>query len=241
MIIIYDFDGTLTPYSFPQYEIIKKCGYNEEKLMKRIKEKISKGKSEETYKIYYKCYRDILLENKIIMSKENICLGANRIQLNNGVTDYFRRFQSLKTGVKHYIVTLGIKDYIEKTPISEFVDGIYGTTFKQENGIYKNIDILLTDEKKVEIIQKIQSENDGTNKVIYFGDGLTDRYAFEYIHSIGGKNVFIALNEKSKDNYQELNSNGIIDECFDADFGIDSKISNYVQRQISIENGISEQ
>lgn len=29
MIIIYDFDGTLTPYSLPQYEIIKKCGYDD--------------------------------------------------------------------------------------------------------------------------------------------------------------------------------------------------------------------
>lgn len=35
MIIIYDFDGTLTPYSLPQYEILKKCGYNDETLMKR--------------------------------------------------------------------------------------------------------------------------------------------------------------------------------------------------------------
>jgi len=48
-------------------------------------------------------------------------------------------------------------------------------------------------------IQKIQGENNGTNKVIYFGDGLTDRYAFEYVHSIGGKNVFIISNNKSVD------------------------------------------
>ena len=47
-----------------------------------------------------------------------------------------------------------------------------------------------------------------------------------------GKNVFIAVNEKSMDNYQKLNVNGIIDECFNADFGIDSKISKYVQKQI---------
>ena len=42
MVIIYDFDGTLTPYSLPQYEIIKKCGYNEEMLMNRIEEKLTK-------------------------------------------------------------------------------------------------------------------------------------------------------------------------------------------------------
>ena len=166
------------------------------------------------------------------MTRGNACLGANKVELNKGVADYFKKFQSSKTEVKHYIITSGIKDYIDETPIREFVNDVYGVTFKQENGIYGDVDVLLTDEKKVEIIQKIQGENNETSKVIYFGDGLTDKYAFEYVHSIGGKNVFIAVNEKSMDNYQKLNVNGIIDECFNADFGIDSKISKYVQKQI---------
>ena len=29
--VVYDFDGTLTPYSLPQYEILKKCGYDDKK------------------------------------------------------------------------------------------------------------------------------------------------------------------------------------------------------------------
>ena len=232
MIIIYDFDGTLTPYSLPQYEILKKCGYDNERLMERIKKEIENKNATGLYEAYYKCYRDILSENKIAMTRENACLGANKVELNKGVADYFRKFQSSKTGVKHYIITSGIKDYIDETIIREFVNEVYGVTFKQENGTYGDVDVLLTDEKKVEIIQKIQGENNETNKVIYFGDGLTDKYAFEYVHSIGGKNVFIAVNEKSMDNYQKLNVNGIIDECFNADFGIDSKISKYVQKQI---------
>ena len=44
MIVIYDFDGTLTPYSLPQYEIIKKCGYNEEKLINRVAEELTNSK-----------------------------------------------------------------------------------------------------------------------------------------------------------------------------------------------------
>lgn len=127
---------------------------------------------------------------------------------------------------------------MDETSIREYVNDVYGVTFKQKNGIYGNVDILMTDKKKVETIQKVQSENNETNKVIYFRDGLTDRYAFEYVHNIGGKNVFITLNKKSMANYKELNVYGIIGECFDADFGIDSKISKYIQRQISLENKI---
>ena len=232
MIIIYDFDGTLTPYSLPQYEILRQTGYTDEILMKRINKEIENGNAVGIYDSYYKCYRDILRENGIIMSRNNICLGAKSVKFNNGVIEYFKKFQSSKTGIKHYIVTSGIKDYIEETAISKLVDGIYGVTFKKENEMLRDVDFLLTDEKKVEVIRKIQNENNGTQEIVYFGDGLTDKFAFEYVHSIGGKNIFILSNEKSKENYKKLNINQIIDECFDSDFSIDSKISKYIESKI---------
>ena len=177
MVIIYDFDGTLTPYSLPQYEIIKKCGYNEEMLMNRIEEKLTNSKS--LYEAYYKCYIEILLENNILLTKANVCLGADKVEFNNGVIEYFKNFQSQTTGVKHYIVTSGIKDYVDKTVIRKLVDGVYGVTFNEENGIYKDIDMLLTDKKKVDFIKQVQKDNQETNNIIYFGDGLTDGFAID--------------------------------------------------------------
>lgn len=233
MVIIYDFDGTLTPYSLPQYEIIKKCGYNEEKLMNRIAEKLTN--SEGLYEAYYKCYIEILLENNILLTKENVCLGADKVEFNNGVIEYFKNFQSQITGVKHYIVTSGIKDYVDKTVIRKFVDGVYGVTFNEENGIYKDIDILLTDKKKVDVIKQVQKDNKETNNIIYFGDGLTDSLAFEYVHSIGDKNVFIATKNESMETYKKLNVKGIIDKCFEPDFSMDSELSKYIQTQIEEE------
>ena len=233
MVIIYDFDGTLTPYSLPQYEIIKKCGYNEEKLMNRIAEKLTN--SEGLYEAYYKCYIEILLENNILLTKENVCLGADKVEFNNGVIEYFKNFQSQITGVKHYIVTSGIKDYVDKTVIRKFVDGVYGVTFNEENGIYKDIDILLTDKKKVDVIKQVQKDNKETNNIIYFVDGLTDSLAFEYVHSIGGKNVFIATKNESMETYKKLNVKGIIDKCFEPDFSMDSELSKYIQTQIEEE------
>ena len=233
MIIIYDFDGTLTPYSFPQYEILKKCGYDDDRLIQKIKEEIQKGNATEIYDAYYKCYIDILSENGIAISRDTACLGANQVEFNPGVVDYFKRFQSQATGMKHYIVTAGIKDYVEETPISEFINGVYGVTFKQKNEEWRDIEFLLTDKEKVNVIKKVQNENEGTNEIIYFGDGLTDNFAFEYVHSIGGKNVFIKTNKQSEITYQKLNVNGMIDECFDANFQVQSDIDNYIQRQMA--------
>ena len=92
MIIIYDFDGTLTPYSLPQYEVLRQAGYTDESLMKRINAEIENGNAVGLYDSYYKCYIDILSENGIAMSRDNICLGAQNVQFNNVVIEYFRRF-----------------------------------------------------------------------------------------------------------------------------------------------------
>ena len=159
----------------------------------------------------------------------------NKVKFNNGVIEYFKNFQSRKTGVKHYIVTSGIKDYVNKTVIGKYVDGVYGVTFNEENGIYKDIDILLTDKKKVDVIKHVQKDNKETNNIIYFGDGLTDSFAFEYVHSIGGKNVFIATKNESMETYKKLNVKGIIDKCFEPDFSMDSELSKYIQTQIEEE------
>ena len=53
MIIIYDFDGTLTPYPFSNYEIIKKCTEIDReyryKNMEELKEKIKDSFKEIKY------------------------------------------------------------------------------------------------------------------------------------------------------------------------------------------------
>lgn len=232
MIIIYDFDGTLTPYSLPQYKILKQCGYTDESLMNRVNEEMNKKIDGSFYDAYYKCYQKILAENEIAMTRDNVCIGAKSIEFNNGVEEYFDKFQNSKTGIKHYIITSGIKDYVDETKIRKYVDDVYGVTFKYKNEVMKDIDVLVTDEKKVDIIKSIQNKNNQMGQIMYFGDGMTDKFAFEYIHSIGGKNVFIISNNKSIENFKTLNSNGIIDECFEADFANDSKINKYIQTQI---------
>ncbi len=235
MIIVYDFDGTLTPYSLPKYKILEKCGYPDEILLKRIAGEMEKDPLMDLYDAYCKCYRDIFDENGLQLSRENVCLGAPMVELNKGVLEYFKNFQSSKTGIKHYIVTSGIRDYVAATPISEFVDGIYGITFVEQGDVFLDVDYLLTDRRKVNIIRMLQNRNNQTNNVIYFGDGLTDRFAFEYVHSIGGKNVFVASDERARQIYRELNETGIIDECFDADFGPNSEISKFIQKNITNE------
>lgn len=228
MIIIYDFDGTLTPYSLPQYEIIKKCGYDDNKLMKRIKNVINTNKNLNLYQAYFKCYIDILEEHNIELNINNLCLGAEKTRFNKSVEEYFSRMQFNKTGIKHYIITSGIKEYVRRTAIGNLVNDIYGVTFKQDGEKLTGIDFLITDKKKVEIIKQIAQDN-SNEKIVYLGDGLTDAKAFDYVHSINGKSIFIIANDDAKESYINLNKQGIIDKGFDADFSEGSDLDIFIK------------
>lgn len=231
MIIIYDFDGTLTPTTLPQYQILTNCGYSNREIAERASIYEEKYKLD-LYSAYWKAYREALSESGFIMNKENICLGAKDIVFNEGVLEYFEKFQSSKTGVKHYIVTSGIKYYIENTLINKFIDGVYGVTFKEKDGIFDAIDVLVSDKEKVNIIKNIQQENDNINDILYFGDGFTDRFAFEYVHKIGGISVFISTNEKYKDSYYQLENDKIIDKSFSPKFGEGSEIYKFIEELV---------
>ena len=183
MIIIYDFDGTLTPYSLPQYEILIENGYSDDILEEKIKNKIIIEKCS-LYQAYYQIYKEILKEKNIKFNKSNICKGAESVKFNKGVEEYFKAMQYKETGVKHYIVTSGLQEYIYQTSIEKYVQGIYGVTFKEDNGIYTDLDVLLDDTKKVEVIKKLIIENNNDKEIIYFGDGLTDKKAFELPFSL---------------------------------------------------------
>ena len=232
MIIIYDFDGTLTPYSLPQYEILIENGYSDDILEEKIKNKI-RTENCTLYQAYYQIYIEILKEKNIKFNKSNICKGAKSVKFNKGVEEYFKAMQYKETGVKHYIVTSGLQEYIYQTSIEKYVQGIYGVTFKEDNGIYTDLDVLLDDTKKVEVIKNLIIENNNDKEIIYLGDGLTDKKAFEYVHSIGGKNIFIKIGENSVLKYNKLNEKNIINKCFEPDYSENSEIRNYIKHEIN--------
>ncbi len=229
MIVIYDFDGTLTPYALPKYEIFKKCGITEVEGALRGK-KIMEEEGLSLYEAYFEAYRRYLVESNIPFNREAVCLGANDVELNKGVLEYFNELNYDNTGLKHYVVTSGFEEYIKDTPINEFLDGIFGTTFTIKDGLYNKVNTLMNEEYKVEAIKKIEEINKvSTKEIIYFGDGLTDKDAFKYVYNNGGKTVFVSKNKKEDEIYKKFNREGIISECFDIDFSSSSELYKYIE------------
>lgn len=228
MIMIYDFDGTLTPYSLPNYEVLSKCGYDGKSIMVEVN-KIINEQSVDLYTAYYRAFRQILESNGIAFSKESICIGVDKVQFNKGILEYFNHLCFQKRGIKHYVVTSGFEDYIKETPIARYLDDVLGTNFYVVNGKYTTIKRLISNERKIEAIEEIRKSNGvRISDIVYFGDGLTDVDAFLYIHNNGGKAILVCDGGKSNEAYASIHGLGIIDECFDLDYSEDSDLYKYV-------------
>ena len=239
-IILYDFDGTLTPYPTTNYEIMKKCGIEEsdgsDKFLNKVMD-LRKNHNEDNYSSYLHAYLYFLNENNLEANLENIGLGANKVTLNNGVKEYLEYTNS--KGIKNYLLSSGIKHYLEQTIIANLFKEVYGSTFKfDDNGLAYEVEYALTDVLKVESIKEILRKNNIDEKdcsnVMYVGDGLTDMYAFEYVKEHGGEAVLV-YNDNTEDIASEIKMKDIITFMSPSDYSLEEELVIYIKRVFNIE------
>lgn len=235
-IIIYDFDGTLTPNPVTKFEILDKCGYENGVNNLELVENFQKRYKNETnnfYEAVYKTFIEMVNKTEYKMSDSNISLGADRMEFNPGVIEYFEN--SKNDLVTNYILSSGLKTIIEKTKVADFFKDIYGTTFKyDDNGIAYDIDCLIDDESKAYYVDKIMKDNNKSNcnNVIYVGDGLTDYYAMEYVKNNGGITIFVYYDEDSYDLIKAKES-GVVSYFYKADYSTDSELNKFIKKFIN--------
>lgn len=163
--------------------------------------------------------------------------GEKYIQYNPGVIEYVKN-----TTTKNYIVSGGLREFLQNLKIAQYFDGIYGTPVKHnDKKQISGIGEVMTDDKKILAIQDIlkknnKNENDCSN-VNYIGDGYSDAIAMKFVHNNGGKAIFV--HQPNKDDeyynhnneiYQKLNEDGMIDFCCVADYTNNSILSDVLNK-----------
>ena len=237
-IIIYDFDGTLTPSSIPRYEILEKVGFKEglfnQEIIKRASELVKNtgiGKVEALYKIYF----DIVKKNGFKLTNENFCKGSNNVEYNIGVEDFLDELY--ENDIKQYILSSGIKVFLDKMNIAHYFEEIYATTFYyDDNNEVSGFKFLMSDKQKVFMIKDILEKNDidssNCTNIIYIGDGLTDYDAMEYVTNNGGKAIYLYDDINDMD-LIEMKEKEVISFACKADFSKSSELYNYIKSQIN--------
>lgn len=242
---IFDFDGTLTTETWPKFWVwVKKFGYSGEKrndnLEKALDEyrKINTGNELETF---FGFFNDLLVSNNEAITYEELMEGERYIKYNPGVNDFIE-----KSSAKNYIISGGLKEFIQNLKISKYFDDIYGTPVRHdERGMIVGIDQVMTDDRKLlaicDILEKNNRQKNDCRNVYYIGDGYSDAAAMRFVHSNGGKSIFV--HQPNKDDkfygynnriYEKLNVDGMVDFCCLADYTKGSELEDILQRQKAI-------
>lgn len=228
-IIIYDFDGTLTPYPVTKFGILDKCGFIDGVYDPRVKEKVVEGMAQgkSLYEAVYECFLKVIKECGFEVNDDNLSLGAEELEYNKGVFEYLEDID--KRDAKSYLLSSGVKVLLERTLVSKYFDKIYATTFKYENEVAVGTDFLMSDKRKVDIIKEIMKDNGlvDCRNIIYVGDGLTDLYAMEYVSKNGGTAVFVYLDPNNKE-LLLAKEKEFVSLFTLADYSKDSELYNYM-------------
>lgn len=233
-IIIYDFDGTLTPYPVPRFEILEKCGIKGEAInsfYEKVKNEAITRRID-LYQALYETFFETLKQSGFKLTNENLSLGCDNVTYNNGVCEFLSSLQ--EDGIKNYLLSSGLKVFLDSVDIASFFTKIYATTFiYDDHQEVVGIDYLMSDKNKVEAIKKILAENncnqDDCSDVIYIGDGLTDIYAMEYVKKNNGITIFVYYNEDSKE-LKILQGKDVVSFSAPANFSASSTLSAYVKK-----------
>lgn len=240
-VIIYDFDGTLTPYSLPKFEILEKSGMkggaHNPKFLELSKQK-SKDKNIDLYEAMYETYFEIIKSANFDLKDENFCLGYNNVDYNEGVTDFLDML--CQNHVSNYLLSSGIKVFLEKVSVSSYFKKIYATIFNYNlNHEAIGIKFLMSDKNKViaieEILKTIGNKDNDCSNVIYIGDGLTDYYAMKYIKEHGGTTIFVYQDPNHKD-ILAIKEKKVVDFYTNAIYSQNGELYHYVRKLCKINN-----
>ncbi len=235
-IYVFDFDGTLTTASLPSPFALEKYGIDTKVLNLKIIEKLKFRLARHNEFFCRGLFQAFLVALSIIsadMTDDGLTKRVENVTYNKGVKGFLQRSKNADN--TNYLLSSDMKVFMERTEIAEFFEDIIGTTFNYNSkGEAVGIDTLVYDAKKIAAIKGILIANGieptDTSDVVYFGDGLTDLLAMEYVKNHGGKVVFIE-NSNNDDFRKYVATRGIADISTSGDFTESGDINRYLSGQ----------
>ncbi len=247
--ILYDFDKTLCTTDMQEYDFIKNLGLTPSEFWGKTAELTAEHEMDRILSYMYmmiKCCR----EKNIALTEEYLNSCGKNVVLYRGVTSWFDRINefgaSLGLNVEHYIVSSGITEIIEGTPIAKYFNKIYGCRFlygENKEAIWPATAINFT--LKTQYIFRISKgvmdirDDDNLNKhtqdrripyrnMLYIGDGMTDIPCMKLLREKGGRAIAL-YPSGNKDKVMQLVSDNRINYACVADYSQNSTLEKIVK------------
>ncbi|MGN0448896.1 MAG: HAD family hydrolase [Ruminococcus sp.] len=253
--IMYDFDRTLCTKDMQDYSFIPSLGMTESEFW-QYSNSLGQREHMDTILAYMYAMVKISKDKNIPLLRQNLVDMGKNVELFKGVEGWFDRITEFGRlsgmQIEHYVISSGMKEIIEGTPISKCFKSIFACEFLYDengNGVWPKTDVNYTN--KTQFVYRInkgvldvandndlnRSMPDDSKRVpfcnmIYIGDGLSDVPCMKMMKAYGGYSIAVYQNKDSK--VEDLLKKGRVDYIYPADYsentGLDITVKNIIRK-----------
>ena len=252
--LMYDFDKTLCEKDMQEYSFIPSIGMSPEEFWGEAN-KISVKNSMDRILAYMYLMIKLAKKKDIPITKEAFKELGKDVVLLRGVKTWFKRISEIAKSegviVEHYIISSGLSEIIEGTPIAKYFKRIYACEFHyNERGNADWAQQAINFTTKTQFIFRISkgvldtvddytlnsyvSENNRRipyRNMIYIGDGLTDVPCMTVVRDRGGESIAI-YHKGEEDKAYKLIQEDRVGYIAYADYSKDCELENIVKQLI---------
>ncbi len=248
--ICYDFDGTLSPGNMQEYGFLPGLSKSDRKNFWDLSAADAKEQNADRILAYMRLMLRKAEESKndanspVKTTRKAMKEYGKDIELFPGVLSWFPRInafaQTVGLCVEHYIISSGLKEMIEGSPIAREFSKVYACSF-----MYNNNDVAMWPAQVVNCTSKTQylfrinkgahdlSDTELLNsfipaderpipfsRMIYIGDGSTDIPCMKVVKEQGGHSIAVYNPKKRGDKSEatKLQTQERVHFCFPADY-----------------------
>lgn len=246
--IMYDFDKTLSTKDMQEYAFIPGIGMTAESFWCECNRLTKENSMDQILSYMYVMLRES--RGKKLLNRQEFNKLGESVELFPGVMTWFNRVneyaEKIGVQVEHYIISSGIKEIIEGTPIAKYFKEIYAAEFlydEQNVPVWPAMAVNYTSKtqflfrinKGVLDVTEHRELNEYTpeeerripfSNMIYIGDGFTDVPCMKLVKLNGGHSI--AVYSHDDDSAREIMNQGRVDYLAKADYSPGSKIENTV-------------
>ena len=211
--IMYDFDHTLSPRDMQEYGFIPDLGMEADVFWNKCLKAMKRNQMDQILAYMYMMLEEA--KGKLIVNRNMLRALGKDVQLFDGVSDWFARVneyaRSRGLQPEHYIISSGLKEIIEGTPIAKEFKEIYAASFcYDEHGVACWPAMAVNYTSKTQFLFRVNkgvldvTEHRALNEfmpeekrrvpfsnMIYVGDGLTDVPSMKLTKLNGGHSIAV--------------------------------------------------
>lgn len=246
--LLYDFDKTLSPRDMPEYGFVPGIGMTPEPFWACCEQKAKEHRMDPIL-----AYMMVMIEQargKLLLNRSAFQSLGRDVALFPGVVDWFSRVNAYagRLGLvpEHYIISSGLREIIEGTPIASEFTEIYAAEFCYDDAgvpVWPAMAVNYT--SKTQFLFRVNkgvldpTDHKGLNEtmpeeqrrvpfrnMIYFGDGFSDVPCMKLVREHGGHSI--ALYHENDDLAHDLLRSGRVDFTAQADYREGQKLEQVV-------------